>query len=181
MTRIRLYVNGKTMILYADWTYRGSDNCQYYRFWLSEVPTQHSALKDRKGNIKVQVIWALEKAPWHSMELFSLKTSKFRWILWKSVNQILSRNHNWDLFHLVKISPKLWNSADRDQNLISSESVQNTSQRIQFQAIPFMCSTANARKPLIWPVSLGLLACVTLKNNILKSNMLFHTTRRMFM
>ena len=36
-------------------------------------------------------------------------------------------NSKFDMFHLVKTAPKLWNSTDRDQNLISSEGGQDTS------------------------------------------------------
>ena len=51
-----------------------------------------------------------------------------------------------------------WRQEDYDQNLISSGGGQDTfspNQQAKFQAIPYICSPGNARKPQIWPVSLN--------------------------
>ena len=66
-------------------------------------------------------------------------------------------NHTFEMFHWVKMPPKLVKSTDHDQNLIRWSGYSSI---WYFRPFPH---AENARKPLIWPVSLGFLACVTLK------------------
>ena len=72
-------------------------------------------------------------------------------------------NHIFEMFHWVKMPPKLVKSTDRDQNLIRWSGYSSI-WYFSPPPPPPMRSPENARKPLIWPVSLGFfVACVTLK------------------
>ena len=61
-------------------------------------------------------------------------------------------NHTFERFHWVKMPPKWVKSTDRDQNLIRWSGYSSIWYSRPF---PYMRSPENARKPLIWPVSLG--------------------------
>ena len=59
-------------------------------------------------------------------------------------------NHTFEMFHWVKMPPKLVKSADRDQNIIRWSGYSSI---WYFRPFP-MRSPENTRKPGIWPVSL---------------------------